>query len=74
MRRALIFLAGLLAGGSLGAGISVLFAPASGDELRQNLKQRFENVKAKSADAAAQREAALRAELAELTGQAPPAT
>ena len=69
MRRLLSFVAGVLAGGSLGAGISLLFAPKSGDDLRQGMREHFREIQTNSRTAAAAKEAELRQELAELTGK-----
>jgi gas vesicle protein len=74
MRRILSFIAGILAGGSLGAGIALLFSPQSGDEMRQSLRERVTELKTNSSIAAAEKEAELRQELATLTQQNVPAT
>lgn len=67
MRRVLTFMAGLLTGGGIGAIISILYAPASGEEVRTGIKQRFNLIKHNSEVAAERKEAELRAELATLT-------
>lgn len=67
MRRLLMFFAGILAGGAAGAGISILFSPASGDEMRNDARQRFREILAESARAAEQRRAELEQELNALT-------
>lgn len=67
MRRFLIFIAGLLAGSGIGAGGYLLLAPVSGDDLRQRMRDRWQAVKENSQQAAADREAALREELAAMT-------
>lgn len=74
MRRLLIFVGGILAGSGLGAGISFLFAPQSGDEMRDGIKTRFKRIQENSAQAADEYEAELRRELAELTGTPPETT
>ena len=62
MRKVLIFLAGLLAGSSIGAGISLLFSPKSSDEVREGVIQRVERAREESTLAADQKEADLRKE------------
>ena len=69
MRRFLILVGGLLAGSGLGAGISLLFAPKSVEEMRVGIKTRFNRIQENSALAADEYEAQLRQELAELTGK-----
>ena len=44
------FLAGLLIGGALGAALALLYAPQSGDETREKLKQKGEDIKDKTSD------------------------
>lgn len=72
MRRFLIFVGGTLAGSGIGAGISLLFAPQSGDEMRASIKTRFKRIQENSVSAADEYEAQLRHELAELTGKSLP--
>ncbi|GIK62878.1 MAG: hypothetical protein BroJett018_06720 [Chloroflexota bacterium] len=67
MRKILVFGAGLLAGAIIGAGVSLLLTPASGDDLREGTKERYKRVLEESAKAAAERRAQLEAELAEMT-------
>jgi len=59
------FLGGLLAG----SGIMMFFAPQSGKEFRDGIKDRYSEIKDNSVDAAREREAELRDELAELTNR-----
>jgi gas vesicle protein len=68
MRAILSFLGGLLAG----SGIMLFFAPQSGEELREGIKNRYEEIKDHSQQAAREREAELRAELAVLTNRNEP--
>ncbi len=67
MRKVLVFGAGILAGAIIGAGVSLLLTPASGDELREGTKDRYKRVLEESVKAAAERRAQLEAELAEMT-------
>lgn len=67
MRKVLVFGAGLLAGAIIGAGVSLLLTPASGDDLREGTKERYKRILEESAKAAADRRAQLEAELAEMT-------
>lgn len=68
MRAILSFLGGLLAG----SGIMLFFAPQSGKELREGIKDRYEEIKYNSIDAARERELQLREELAALTKRKQP--
>ncbi len=67
MRKILVFGAGLLAGAIIGAGVSLLLTPASGDDLREGTKERYKRVLEESVKAAAERRTQLEAELAEMT-------
>ncbi|MCQ3932545.1 MAG: hypothetical protein DPW16_19010 [Chloroflexi bacterium] len=67
MRKILVFGAGILAGAIIGAGVSLLLTPASGDELREGTKERYKRVLEESAKAAVERRVQLEAELAEMT-------
>lgn len=67
MRRLLMFVFGIVAGGATGAGISILFSPASGKEMRDGARQRFREIMEESALAAEQRRDELVAELDSLT-------
>lgn len=68
MRTILSFLGGLLAG----SGIMLFFAPQSGKELREGIKDRYSEIKDNSVEAAREREAQLREELAVLTKRKQP--
>jgi gas vesicle protein len=67
MRRFVMFIAGLVAGGAAGAGASILLSPASGEEMRGDARQRFRDILDESARAAEQRRVALEQELKSLT-------
>ncbi len=69
MRRILLFVSGIIAGSGAGAALSYLFAPKSGDEMRQNIKTHFKQIQARSTLAGEAYESELRRELAELTSQ-----
>lgn len=45
------FLVGLLIGGALGAALALLYAPQSGEETREQLKKRGEDLKDGASDA-----------------------
>lgn len=62
MRRLILFITGLLAGGAAGAGVSILFSPASGEQMRGDARQRFREILDESARAAEARRAELEAE------------
>lgn len=70
MRKLTILLAGIIAGSTIGAAVSLLFTPASGDEMREGGKERFRHILDESARAAAARRAELEADLAAKTGNA----
>ena len=44
------FLVGLLLGGALGAALALLYAPQSGNETREKLKQKGDEIKDKTTD------------------------
>jgi gas vesicle protein len=52
MNKTLNFLAGLLTGGFVGAAVALLYAPMSGEDLREQARQRFEDAKAEAERAA----------------------
>lgn len=60
------FLSGLILGGLFGAALAILVAPESGEELREQIRQRVETVQAEVTKAANERRAELEQELARL--------
>jgi gas vesicle protein len=70
MNRYLSFLVGGMIGGLVGATFAILFAPASGEELRGQIRQRAITLQEEVKTAAAQRRAELEEQLAAL--KAPP--
>jgi len=70
MNRYLSFLVGVLIGGMVGATFAMLFAPASGDELRGQIRQRAITLQEDVKTAASARRAELEQQLAAL--KAPP--
>lgn len=72
MRRVMAFLGGVLSGGAIGTAVALLFAPRSGDSMRQGLRQRAASARAAGDEAAAQRRRELEARLRNLTGAPPP--
>ena len=70
MNRYLSFLVGGLIGGLVGATFAILFAPASGEEMRAQIRERAITLQEDVKTAAAQRRAELEAQLAAL--KAPP--
>ena len=70
MNRYLGFLVGGLLGGLVGATMALLLAPASGEELRGQIRERAVNLQDEVKAAAAQRRAELEEQLAAL--KAPP--
>ncbi len=70
MNRYLSFLVGVLIGGMVGTTFAMLFAPASGDELRGQIRQRAITLQEDVKTAASARRAELEQQLAAL--KAPP--
>ena len=70
MNRYLSFLVGIMMGGLVGATFAMLFAPASGDELRGQIRQRAITLQEDVKTAASARRAELEQQLAAL--KAPP--
>lgn len=67
MRRLLAFVGGVLSGGMAGTLVGLLFTPASGNDMRFSLRQRYKNAVQAGQDAAADKRQELEAQLAELT-------
>ena len=57
------FLAGAMSGAVVGATAALLLAPASGEELRAETRQRYESIIAEARQAAADKQAELKAQL-----------
>ena len=66
MKRAMSFMRGIVWGGLVGAAVGMLFAPASGEELQTQLRERAETIREEVTHAAAARRAELEHELANL--------
>lgn len=66
MKRALSFLRGLIVGGVLGASVALILAPASGEELQKQLRERSDQIRNEVTQAAAARRAELEQQLATL--------
>lgn len=66
MKKMLRILAGLLLGGLVGAGLALLFAPGSGDELQQRIQERLQEVRSEGQRAAEETRLELSARLEEL--------
>ena len=66
MRRLVGFIAGAMCGSIVGAVAALLLAPASGVELRQKTRARFDEMLTEGRQAAADRRAELEAQLAAL--------
>ena len=66
MRRLVGFIAGAMCGAIVGAVAALLLAPASGVELRQSARARFQEMLAEGRQAAADRRAELETQLAAL--------
>lgn len=63
MRRLVTFVGGALGGSVLGSMVGLLFTPASGDEMRGGLRNRYNRAKLAGQVAAQQKRAELEAEL-----------
>jgi gas vesicle protein len=66
MRRALSFFAGVIMGSLVGATIAILLAPASGDDMRMQIKDRFTEIQKEIQQAVGDRRAELEAQLSAL--------
>jgi len=66
MNRTFNFLFGALIGGLVGATVALLLTPASGEELRSQMRMRAENIRADITEAAAERRAELEQQLSAL--------
>ena len=66
MRRIFGFVLGGLAGAAIGAGVALLFAPESGEELRADIRSRADEVVGEIKDAASERRAQLQSRLQSL--------
>ena len=66
MNRTFNFLLGALIGGLVGATVAMLLTPASGEELRSQMKMRADHIRADVMEAAAERRAELEHQLAAL--------
>lgn len=69
MKGVINFLSGLILGGLVGATLAILLAPESGDELREQIRERVEAIQAEVSRAANERRAELEQELAGLRRQ-----
>ncbi len=66
MQKFFNFFIGALVGGFLGASVALLLAPASGEELRLQMRERAQHLQDELRQAAAQRRAELEQQLAAL--------
>jgi gas vesicle protein len=66
MRKFFSFLMGTVMGALVGATVALLLAPESGEELRESIRQRFENLQGEIQEAAATRRVELEKQLANL--------
>ncbi len=66
MNRTFNFLFGAFIGGLVGATVALLLTPASGEEIRSQMRMRVDNVRADVMEAAAERRAELEQQLAAL--------
>lgn len=64
MKGVMSFLSGAVMGGLVGATLAILFAPASGEELRNQLRERADHIQDEVKEAAASRRAELEQQLA----------
>ena len=71
MRRILGFFLGGLVGAAIGAGVALLFAPESGEELRADIRSRGDEFVGQVKDAASERRHQLQERLQSLRQPAP---
>jgi gas vesicle protein len=64
MKGVMSFLSGAIMGGLVGATVALLFAPASGEDLRHQMQDRADHIQDEVRQAAATRRAELERELA----------
>jgi gas vesicle protein len=72
MKRMMNFLVGAALGGLVGATLAILLAPYSGDELRNQMQTRVDQVRQDMEKAANTRRAELETQLQSLRSPAPP--
>ncbi len=63
MRRLVTFAGGVLGGSVVGSMVGLLFTPASGDEMRGGLRERYHRARMAGQEAAQQKRAELEAKL-----------
>ncbi len=73
MRRFVMFVLGMGAGVAAGVGLAMLFTPASGDKLRKEAQDYYEQLLTEARKAAEERRKTLETELTDLTGGKKPA-
>jgi gas vesicle protein len=66
MRKTVSFLSGVVLGALVGSTFAILFAPASGEELRAQMRARAERIQSEVNQAATQRRVELERQLAAL--------
>ena len=74
MRSVFSFLIGILAGAFIGGLLAILFAPASGEELRAQMQERAQYIQSEVRRAASERRAELERQLAELRAPRTPSS
>ena len=67
MRRVMLFMIGILCGITVGVGAALLLSPASGETMRRDARERFDELMREAQQAAENRRTELEAELADLT-------
>ena len=70
MRRFFLFLLGMMLGVMVGVALAMLLAPASGDRMRQEAREYYEQLLAEARQAAEARRQELERELKQMTGAA----
>lgn len=71
MRRLLLFLGGILGGGTAGTVLALLFSPTSGTSMRDDLHARYQNALKAGEAAALQKRAELELQLEAMTKPEP---
>jgi gas vesicle protein len=74
MRRLMFFAGGVLCGAMIGVTVALLLTPSSGDAIREDAKNRVDDMLSEARRASEQRRRELEAQLAQMTSPMPQET